>query len=63
LTDYAKLCALTLAKAHARSGDRRALATYLEREKGLEASLQAQALMHAQWAEGDHRQWVEAMAR
>jgi len=63
LTDYAKLCALTLAKAHARSGDRRALSTYLEREQGLEEALQAQALMHAQWAEGDHRQLLEAMAK
>jgi len=63
LADYARLCALTLAKAHARSGDRRALATYLEREQGLEEPLQAQALMHAQWAEWDHKHFVEAMAR
>ena len=54
LGEYGKLCAWTLAKAHARSGDRLALAAHLEADQTLIDSLQEQALRHADLAEHDH---------
>lgn len=62
LAEYGRLCATTLAKAHARSGDRRALATYLGTQPGFADSQQELALLHADRAEHDHGQLVRAMA-
>ncbi|MBM5801930.1 MAG: DUF2252 domain-containing protein, partial [Cyanobacteria bacterium K_DeepCast_35m_m2_023] len=62
LGEYGKLCARTLAKAHARSGDRLALAAHLEGDTGLVDTLQEQALRHADLAEHDHRLLVGAAA-
>jgi hypothetical protein len=62
LSEYAKLCAITLAKAHARSGNRRELAAYLERQKGFIDMMQEQALLHADQAEQDHARLVASMA-
>lgn len=61
LEEYGKLCAWTLAKAHSRSGDRRVLAAYLERETRLIDTLQDQCFWHANQAEMDHRSLVESM--
>ena len=54
LREYASLCAWTLAKAHARSGDRQAIATLLDRDRGFLELLQERAVGHADWAEQDH---------
>ena len=62
LAEYAKLCAITLAKAHARSGNRRGLAAYLERQTGFIDTMQEQALLHADQAEQDHSRLVASMA-
>jgi hypothetical protein len=62
LKDYGKLCAWTLAKAHARSGNRRALATHLGKGKVFAATVLEQAITHADQAEQDHRQWLSAIA-
>jgi hypothetical protein len=62
LGDYGKLCAITLAKAHARSGDRRGLAAYLEVQAGFVDRMQELALLHADLAEQDHGRLVAAMA-
>jgi hypothetical protein len=62
LGDYGKLCAITLAKAHARSGDRRGLAAYLEVQAGFVDRMQELALLHADLAEQDHARLVVSMA-
>jgi uncharacterized protein (DUF2252 family) len=62
LKDYGKLCAWTLAKAHARSGNRRAIADYLDKGKAFAATVLEQAITHADQAEHDHRQLLSAIA-
>jgi hypothetical protein len=62
LKDYGKLCAWTLAKAHARSGNRRALAAHLDKGKAFAATVLEQAITHADQAERDHRQLLTAIA-
>ena len=54
LSEYGELCAWTLAKAHARSGDRCALAEHLEADQGFVETQQEQGLRHADLAEHDH---------
>ena len=61
LAEYGKLCAITLAKAHARSGDRRALANYLESQPGFIDTIQELSVMHADLAEHDHALLVATM--
>ena len=51
------------AKAHARSGDRRAIALDLGRPKAFATRITEVALQHAQWAEQDHAQLLEGIAR
>lgn len=63
LKDYGKLCAWTLAKAHARSGDRRAISTSMGEPKGFAAALFERALVHAHQTELDHRALVDAIAQ
>lgn len=60
LSQYGKLCAITLAKAHARSGERRALASYLQTHPSVVDTLQEQALLHANQAEHDHARLLQA---
>jgi len=62
LKDYGKLCAWTLAKAHARSGNRQAIADYLDKGKAFAATVLDQAITHADQAEHDHRQLLLAIA-
>jgi len=62
LSDYGKLCGWTLAKAHARSGDRRAIATRVENSKAFAKAVLNQALSHAALAENDHAELKEAIA-
>ena len=61
LQDYGKLCAWTLAKAHARSGDRRAISTWMGEPKGFAAALLERALVHAHQTELDHKALVDAI--
>ena len=63
LKDYARLCGWTLAKAHARSGDRRAIAADLGAPKAFAKRLGDVVAQHAQWAQDDHALLLEGIAR
>jgi len=63
LGEYGKLCAWSLAKAHARSGNRRNLVQYLDNGPSFVDQLQAQALQHADLAEQDHARLLTAMGQ
>jgi len=62
LKDYGQLCGWTLAKAHARGGDRRAIAVHIDEPKRFAEVVLEQALHHADLAEADHKTFVEAVA-
>ena len=62
LGDYGRLCGWTLAKAHARSGNRHAIHALIGESKPFARTVMEQALEHAQLAEHDHAQLVAAMA-
>jgi uncharacterized protein (DUF2252 family) len=62
LKAYGRLCASVLARAHARSGDRFALAEHLEGEKRIDRALSADAVAYAEQVERDHLRLLEAMA-
>jgi uncharacterized protein (DUF2252 family) len=55
LTRYARMCAWTLAHAHARSGDPQALAGYLGRGTAFDESAAAFAATYADVAEADYK--------
>ena len=59
---YAELCGWTLARAHARTGDRTAIAGYLGSSRSLEHALVRFAHAYADQNEQDHRTLVEAIA-
>ncbi|WP_438982881.1 DUF2252 family protein [Vulcanococcus sp.] len=63
LKDDARLCGWTLAKAHARSGDRRAIAADLGAQKAFAQRLGDVVARHAQWAQDDHALLLEGIAR
>ena len=54
LCDYGRLCGWTLAKAHARSGDRRAIAAHIDEPKRFARGMHELALEHAALTEQDH---------
>jgi hypothetical protein len=58
---YGELCAWTLARAHARSGDRIALARYLEDALAFDEAMVAFAEAYADQNERDHASLVEAV--
>lgn len=58
---YGMLCGWTLAKAHARSGDRVAIAGYLGSSEHFEDALEEYAVAYADRAEADHAVLVEAI--
>ena len=62
LKDYGKVCGWTLAKAHARGGDRRAIAAHIDDPKRFAQGLLEQAIHHADLAEADHKTFVESVA-
>lgn len=62
LTDYGRLCAWTLAKAHARSGDRGAICTAIGSSKGFAATVLEQAVGHADQAEIDYQSLLTRIA-
>jgi len=55
LTRYARLCAWTLAHAHARSGDPRALAAYLGKSDAFDVSAASFAITYADLTEADYK--------
>ncbi|MFG2989719.1 DUF2252 domain-containing protein [Streptomyces sp. NPDC048257] len=59
---FAGLCGVTLARAHARSGDRIAIAAYLGRRDVFDQALVRFAESYADQNERDHRQLVDAIA-
>jgi uncharacterized protein (DUF2252 family) len=61
LSDYGRLCGWTLAKAHARSGDRRAIAARIQNPKDFAKEVLKQALTHAELAENDHTELQKAI--
>ncbi len=63
LTLYGRMCAWTLARAHARSGDRVAIAAYLGKKETFEQALAEFAEAYADRAESQHRVLREAVDR
>src|SRR3954464_8718174 len=61
LMAYGRLCAWTLARAHARSGDRIAIAAYLGDTDGFDRSLAEFSEAYADQNERDHAALVEAV--
>jgi hypothetical protein len=62
LEQMVKLCAWVLAKAHARSGDPRAIAQALDPGRRLDAALAAASVATADQTEADHRLLLAALA-
>jgi uncharacterized protein (DUF2252 family) len=63
LKDYGRLCGWTLAKAHARGGDRRAIATHIDDPKRFAQDVLEQAIHHADLAEADHASFALAITQ
>ena len=63
LRDYADLCGWTLARAHARSGDRMAIAAYLGSSGAFDTALVGFATAYADRNELDHRALRDAITR
>jgi uncharacterized protein (DUF2252 family) len=62
LARYAQACGWTLARAHARSGDRIAIASYLGRSDRFDRAVAEYAVSYADLNERDHRALAEAVA-
>jgi uncharacterized protein (DUF2252 family) len=58
---YAELCGWTLARAHARSGDRMAIAAYLGGSDAFDQAIRTFAAAYADQNERDHQALVEAV--
>lgn len=58
---FGRLCGATLARAHARSGDRIAIAAYLGRNDAFDRALARFAEAYADQNERDHQALVEAV--
>jgi hypothetical protein len=61
LTQYARLCAATLARAHARTGDRIAIASYLGKQDTFDRALADFATAYADQNERDYQALLEAV--
>jgi uncharacterized protein (DUF2252 family) len=62
MTEYAKLCSWTLARAHARAGDRVAMAAYLGKKHHFEEAIADFAVAYADRNEADHALLSAAIA-
>jgi len=62
LDRYGKLCAATLAKAHARSGDRIALAAYMAQGKPFDQAMAAYGLAYAEQSQRNFQRFQNALA-
>jgi Uncharacterized protein conserved in bacteria (DUF2252) len=61
LTTYGGLCGWTLARAHARSGDRIAIAAYLGNSDAFDEAIAAFAVAYADQTERDHEALAAAV--
>ncbi|MEV5648704.1 DUF2252 domain-containing protein [Nocardia sp. NPDC052254] len=61
LRDYARICGHTLARAHARSGDRIAIADYLGGGEAFDKAMAQFALTYADQTVADHRELLRAI--
>ena len=61
LTTYGRLCGWTLARAHARSGDRIAIASYLGKADTFDKATTAFAVAYADQTERDHQALADAV--
>ncbi len=61
VTTYARMCGWTLARAHARSSDRTAIAAYLGRSERFDDALASFSLAYADQNERDHEALVQAI--
>lgn len=61
LTLYAQMCAWTLARAHARSGDRIAISAYLGKGEAFDQALVDFSATYADQNERDYQELVEAV--
>src|SRR5262249_10874451 len=61
LSLYGRICAWTLARAHARSGDRVAIASYLGTSDRFEEAIAAFSAAYADQCERDHEALVRAV--
>ncbi|MDN5915810.1 MAG: DUF2252 domain-containing protein [Pseudonocardia sp.] len=59
---YGELCGWTLARAHARSGDRVAIAAYLGKGRSFDVAVRSFAEAYADQNERDHRALLDAIA-
>lgn len=59
---YGRLCAATLAKAHARSGDRNALAAFMAEGKRFDQAITAYGLAYAAQSLSDHQRFLAALS-
>src|SRR6185437_13875680 len=59
---YARICGETLARAHARSGDRVAIAAYLGRSDGIDRVMADFAVAYADQNERDYAEFAAAVA-
>jgi hypothetical protein len=62
LTDYVMICGWTLARAHARSGDRIAIASYLGKTDTFDRSIASFALAYRDRNRRDHKALVDAIS-
>jgi hypothetical protein len=58
---YGEACGWTLARGHARSGDRIAMAAYVGEKDGLDRAVAEFAAAYADVNEGDHARLLEAI--
>ncbi len=63
LSDYGEVCAWTLARAHARSGDRIAIAAYLGNSDSFDRAIAAFAASYADQNERDSQRWTKRPIR
>jgi uncharacterized protein (DUF2252 family) len=63
MTLYGRLCGWTLARAHARSGDRVAIASYLGKGGTFDKAVAAFARVYADQTERDHQALVDAVKK
>jgi uncharacterized protein (DUF2252 family) len=61
LERYGQLCAVTLAKAHARSGDRHALADFMADGKPVDEAVVAYGLAYAEQSRHDYQAFLQAL--
>ena len=62
LSAYGEMCGWTLARGHARSGDRIALAGYLGEDQAFDRAIASFASAYAETNEADHQRLLEAIA-